>query len=67
MVIVLAGMLLCLTGCSGGNGIKAGTYSGSSEGEKGVISSTFVFEEDGTCTYEYVYRAYYKEHTLYFE
>ena len=56
MIIVFTGMLLCLTGCSGGgNKLKAGTYSGSSEESEKVISSTFVFEKDGACTYECVY------------
>lgn len=66
MIVAQLGMIFCLAGCSaGGNKLKDGTYSGSSEGTKGVISSTFVFEKDGTCTYEYVYTTYYgtKEHT----
>lgn len=56
MVIVLAGMLLCLTGCSGGGGNKiVGTYSGTTGQSRGTRSSTLVFEGDGTCSYEYVH------------
>ncbi|MCM1233923.1 MAG: hypothetical protein NC489_27775 [Ruminococcus flavefaciens] len=65
MVSILVVMVFCCAGCSGdSSGIEAGTYKGSSEGEKGVISSTFVFGEDGTCSYEYVYEANYAEHKV---
>ncbi|MCM1499499.1 MAG: hypothetical protein NC124_13615 [Clostridium sp.] len=47
VVSLLTVMVFCCFGCSGGgNRIEAGTYYGSSG------ASSFVFNKDGTCTYE---------------
>ncbi|MCM1180824.1 MAG: hypothetical protein NC347_11240 [Clostridium sp.] len=48
-------MAFCCLGCSGGANEIVGTYSGTTGQTKGTRSSTFVFESDGTCSYEYVH------------
>lgn len=50
-VAILA--MLCLTGC--GSGIETGVvYNGTTGQTAGTVSSTIIFNKDGTCTYEIV-------------
>lgn len=56
IVSLFVTIAFCLTGCSRSDGNKiVGTYSGTTGQTRGTRSSSLVFKDDGTCSYEYVH------------